>query len=136
MLLDLFKLLGYKHCSLIAERKVEENVAMQLESAGYWEWSIYILLHINSKLERETSIQNVLTRNISLDNKESLEKQKFVVDDLGVPRHWIDIAKYYKSRKMHNPWFEFKFLLKANKNIMALQTFYNNMAPHAIINGT
>ncbi|KAL5281480.1 NUP98 family protein [Megaselia abdita] len=135
MLLDLFKMLGYKHCSLISERKVQENVALQLESAGYWEWSIYILLHIDSKLERETSIQNILTRNINLKSKESLEKQKFVVDDLGIPRHWIDIAKYYKSRRMNNPWFEFKFLLKANKNIIALQTFYSHMAPHAIING-
>lgn len=135
MLLDLFKLLGYKHCSLISERKVIENVALQVESVGSWEWSIYVLLHIDSKREREMSIQNVLIRNIELNNKESLQKQKFVVDVLGIPRHWVDISKYYKSRAVNNPWYEFKFLLRANKNIMALQAFYNNMAPHAIING-
>lgn len=135
MLLDLFKMLGYKHCSIINERKVQENVAMQLESEGYWEWSIYILLHIESKMVRESSIQNVLTRNICIDGKDSLERIRFIVDDLGIPRHWIDVAKYYKSRKMQDPWLEFKFLLRAKQNIMALQTFHKHMAPHAIING-
>lgn len=135
MLLDFFKLLGYKHCSSVSERKVLENVALQLETFGLWEWAIYILLHIESKFERETSIQNVLIRNIELHDKESLDKQKFVIDDLGIPRYWIDVAKYYKSRRIHNSWFEFKFLLRANKNVLALQTFYSHMAPHAIING-
>lgn len=135
-LLQVLKGIGYTHCSEQSEANLHVSFASQLENYGLWQWSVFVLLHIPNQSKRELSIQEILYRYIELSNdKEYLEKESFIVNELGVPEKWIFWAKAVRAGAQKNYHAQADYLLKAKQWAMAHEVIMNHIAPDAIING-
>lgn len=110
--------------------------ASQLENNDLWEWAIFVLLHIKDKNQRELAVQNVLYRYVTVAKDIALsDREKFVINNLGVPEKWIDYAKAVKAGAVQNYHLQAKYLLKAKQWSLAHEIIFQHIAPDAIING-
>uniref|UniRef100_A0A0K8U4G4 Nuclear pore complex protein Nup98-Nup96 n=1 Tax=Bactrocera latifrons TaxID=174628 RepID=A0A0K8U4G4_BACLA len=135
LLLQTLEAIGYRHCSELSESQLHVGFASQLECNDLWEWAIFVLLHIKDRNQRELSVQNVLYRYVSVSKDVALsEKEKFVINNLGVPEKWIDYAKAVKAGAIGNYQLQAKYLLKAKQWALAHEVIFQHLAPDAIIN--
>lgn len=136
LLLQQLKSLGYLHCSEHSEAQLHVSFASQLENYGLWHWSIFILLHIPNKSQRELSIQEILYRYIDLTRDEDyLRKESFIVNRLGIPEKWIYWAKAVRAGALKQYREQADYLLKAKQWSLAHEVIMTHIAPDAIING-
>ena len=130
--------LGYHHLSDFCRLKIYTSLAEQLEANGLWDWSIWVMLHIEDKNHREVAIQRLLYRHIRVDgdaeDAEYVEKEKFVLDDLMVPEKWLSFAKAVRASAMGNHHVEVKYLLKAQQWSRAHEVMMQHIAPDLVIN--
>lgn len=91
--------LGYSHLSEHAAILTHVNFATQLEAYGLWHWAIFVMLHLKDAGKRKTAVMNLLQRHIEIDDTadDSIEREKFLREELGIPSTWIDHAKAVKS---------------------------------------
>ncbi|XP_004537879.1 nuclear pore complex protein Nup98-Nup96 [Ceratitis capitata] len=135
LLLQTLEAIGYRHCSVLSESQLHVGFASQLENYDLWEWAIFVLLHIKDRNQRELSVQNALYRYVSVSKDVALsEKEKFVINNLGVPEKWIDYAKAVKAGAIGNHHLQAKYLLKAKQWPLAHEVIFQHIAPDAIIN--
>ncbi|XP_054734622.1 nuclear pore complex protein Nup98-Nup96 [Anastrepha obliqua] len=135
LLLQTLEAIGYRHCSELSESQLHVGFASQLENYDLWEWAIFVLLHIKDRNQRELAVQNVLYRYVSVSKSVALsEKEKFVINNLGVPEKWIDYAKGVKAGATGNHHMQAKYLLKAKQWALAHEVIFQYIAPDAIIN--
>ncbi|XP_065354164.1 nuclear pore complex protein Nup98-Nup96 [Calliphora vicina] len=135
LLLETLEALGYRHCSELSESQLHVGFAAQLENNDLWEWAIFVLLHIKDKNQRELAVQNVLYRYVSVSKDVALnDKEKFVMNNLGVPEKWIDYAKAVRAGSIHNYHLQAKYLLKAKQWSLAHEIIFQHIAPDAVIN--
>ncbi|XP_067619448.1 nuclear pore complex protein Nup98-Nup96 isoform X2 [Eurosta solidaginis] len=135
LLLQTLEAIGYRHCSELSESQLHVGFASQLENNDLWEWAIFVLLHIKNRNQRELSVQNVLYRYVSVSKDVALsEKEKFVINNLGVPEKWIDYAKAVKAGALGYHHMQAKYLLKAKQWALAHEVIFQHIAPDAIIN--
>ncbi|XP_061394699.1 nuclear pore complex protein Nup98-Nup96 [Musca vetustissima] len=135
LLLQTLEALGYRHCSELSESQLHVGFASQLENNDLWEWAIFVLLHIKDRNQRELAVQNVLYRYVSVAKDVTLtDKEKFVINNLGVPEKWIDYAKAVKAGSVQNYHLQAKYLLKAKQWSLAHEIIFQHIAPDAIIN--
>ena len=73
------------------------DFAAQLESMGLWQWSVFVLLHLENPQKRSKLVRDCLSRNVIPSNEESAEKEVFLQDRLGIPLKWIAAAKAVRS---------------------------------------
>ncbi|CAH8522586.1 unnamed protein product [Heterobilharzia americana] len=106
--------------------RICNEFATQLETAGLWEWSVFVLLHIDDEKTREAAVKSLIGRHVSLVlpsiiNKNSsanvlpdidfmsneinllpapslTKAESFLVNRLGVPIRWIHEAKAILAR--------------------------------------
>lgn len=110
--------------------------AAQLESNDLWEWSVFVLLHIKDRNQRELAIQSVLYRYVTVSAEESLtQRERFLIEKLGVPEKWIDYAKAVKAASLGDYNLQANYLIKAKQWALAHDIIFNHIAPEAIING-
>uniref|UniRef100_A0A1A9WVG8 Nuclear pore complex protein Nup98-Nup96 n=1 Tax=Glossina brevipalpis TaxID=37001 RepID=A0A1A9WVG8_9MUSC len=135
LLLQTLEALGYHHCSELSEAQLHTGFASQLESHDLWEWSIFVLLHIKDGNQRELAVQNVLYRYVMVSKDVSLsEKEKFVINNLGVPEKWINYAKAVKAGALGAYHLQAKYLLKAKQWSLAHEIIFQHIVPDAVIN--
>lgn len=136
VLLQVFKSIGYQHCSEQSEAQLHVSFASQLENYGLWHWSIFVLLHIPNKSQRELAIQQVLYRYIDLTKDEDYNaKESFIVNQLGIPEKWIYWAKAVRAGALKQYREQADYLLKAKQWALAHKIIMDHIAPDAIING-
>ncbi|XP_036674150.3 nuclear pore complex protein Nup98-Nup96 [Drosophila suzukii] len=136
LLLQTLRALGYRHCSPLTEARLSVDFASQLENEGLWQWSIFVLLHIKRRPQRERAVQQMLQRNVSVSAKVPLNvEERFVVEELGVPMSWVDYAKAVKAGASGKHHLQAKYLLKAKHFAPAHDVIFQHIAPDAIING-
>lgn len=135
-LLQVLKGIGYTHCSEQSEVNLHISFASQLENYDLWHWSVFVLLHIPNQAKRELSIQEILYRYIEISNDNKyIEKESFIVNELGVPEKWIYWAKAVRAGAQKNYHAQADYLLKAKQWAMAHEVIMVHIAPDAIING-
>lgn len=135
-LLQVLKGLGYGHCSKQSEIHLSVSFASQLENYGLWQWSIFVLLHIQDQNKRELSVQELLYRYVDLSqNEEYQSKENFVINVLGVPEKWVNWAKAVRAGAMRKYHAQADYLLKAKQWPLAHEIIMDHIAPDAIING-
>lgn len=135
-LMQVLKGIGYTHCSEHSEANLHVSFASQLENYGLWHWSVFVLLHIQSQAKRELSVQEILYRYIELSNDEEyLQRESFVVNELGVPEKWIFWAKAVRAGAQKNYHAQADYLLRARQWAAAHEVIMDHIAPDAIING-
>lgn len=136
LLLQTLSSIGYHHCSELSASQLHVSFASQLENHGLWHWSIFVLLHIKNQNQREMAIQTVLYKYVSLSlDEDYLEKEQFIVDDLGIPDKWICWAKSVKAGVQNKYHKQANYLLKAKQWAAAHDVIMKHLAPDAIING-
>lgn len=136
LLLQTLKSIGYQHCSEQSEAQLHVSFASQLENYGLWHWSIFVLLHIPNKSQRELAIQEILYRYIDLTKDEAYNaKESFIVHRLGIPEKWIYWAKAVKAGASKQYREQAEYLLKAKQWALAHKIIMDQIAPDAIING-
>ncbi|XP_075145470.1 nuclear pore complex protein Nup98-96 [Haematobia irritans] len=135
LLLQTLEALGYRHCSELSESQLHVGFASQLENNGLWEWAIFVLLHIKEKNQRELAVQNILYRYVTVSKDVALtDREKFVINNLGVPEKWIDYAKAVKAGAIQSYHLQAKYLLKAKQWSLAHDIIFQHIAPDAVIN--
>ncbi|WBW71359.1 nucleoporin Nup98 and Nup96 [Schizosaccharomyces osmophilus] len=106
------------------------SLASQLESMGYWQWSLFVLLHAENVEIRISSIKNCLARNVKMGLTDYDEK---LVSDLLIPKSWIHEAKALSARYNGEHAKEVTFLQEANLFEEAHTCLIRSIAPQAII---
>lgn len=136
LLLQVLKSIGYQHCAEQSEAQLHVSFASQLENYGLWHWSIFVLLHIPNKSQRELAIQQILYRYIDLTKNDDYKaKESFIVNELGIPEKWIYWAKAVKAGSLKQYREQADYLLKAKQWALAHEVIMREIAPDAIING-
>ncbi|XP_053682559.1 nuclear pore complex protein Nup98-Nup96 [Sabethes cyaneus] len=134
-LMQTLETLGYRHCSELSRSQLHLSFANQLENHGMWHWAIYVLLHLNDQSRRELSIQDLLYRHIELSTEEDyLERELFVIGDLGIPEKWIFWAKAVRAGAQFDYHQQACFLLKAKQWSKAHEVIMEHIAPDCVIN--
>mmetsp|Transcript_19490 Transcript_19490/g.50706 ORF Transcript_19490/g.50706 Transcript_19490/m.50706 type:complete len:1705 (+) Transcript_19490:177-5291(+) len=91
---------GVPRLPLHVEEGLHVSFAMQLESVGLWHYAVFVLSHIEGPDMREWAIRETLDRNCTHSGHPASENDKraFVVDCLGVPAMWCDLAATLRAR--------------------------------------
>lgn len=106
----------------------------QLDSAGEWIWAIFILLHISSPEQRQSSIQTLLTLHAADIADADDPAFQTLSTEFKIPDSWIWEAKALHARSVtQNHVHEVEFLLRAQNWEGAHQTLCRVVAPRAII---
>lgn len=136
LLLQVLSGLGYHHSSELSESQLHVSFASQLESNGLWHWAIFVLLHIRNQSQRELAVQRILYRYIDLSvDDDYLKKERFIINDLGIPEKWIYWAKAVRAGALKKYHAQAEFLLSAKQWAAAHEVIMTHIAPDAIING-
>ena len=101
--------------------------ASELEMGGHWEWAVYMLTSIQNN---ESLVKGVLLRNAKI---ETLQKNDFVVDVLGVNKSWLHEA--ISLNLEYNFQFEDAIVhsFKAGHYLKVHELFMREVAPTCII---
>ncbi|XP_053400747.1 nuclear pore complex protein Nup98-Nup96-like [Mercenaria mercenaria] len=126
--------LSYNHLSAYHRASLHMNFAAHLESLDLWEWAVFVALHIENPISRESAVRSILNRHIQLSSSESyLEKEELLNERLLVPVEWIHSAKAlranYESKHKEEAWH----LLKAGQWNKSHDVIMRHIAPDAII---
>ncbi|KAM0789748.1 hypothetical protein ACM66B_006603 [Microbotryomycetes sp. NB124-2] len=112
---------------------VTEAYATQLELAGLWQWSVFVLLHLELPARREAAIRQLLTRRAAeLDDD---AKFTFLVDTLHVPATWIYSCQSTYEHYNDNVFAEYKLLVMAQEWSKAHEIAVVELVPEAIVRG-
>jgi len=124
------EVLGYRHMADHARDRMHRDTASQAERVGLWQWAIFILQHIDDVGRRREAVEAVLDRNIA-DCDE--EKEKFLVEELGIPVQWVARARATLARAEGRPRDRVENLLVAERWGEAHQVLVKDIAPDCII---
>jgi len=118
---------GYRGDQITAE------FAGGLESAGLWEWSLFVIMHIQDADARGAGLKNLIGRHI--DEIDDGEKRTFLEKTLCIPRTWIHEAKALQARHTGDYLQEAEYLISARAWVEAHKTIIEQVAPDAVISG-
>ena len=90
-----FLCLHFRHMAKLED--LHMDFAAQLESMSLWQWSVFVLLHLENPQKRSKLVRDCLSRNVIPSDEESSEKEVFLQDRLGIPLKWIAAAKAVRS---------------------------------------
>ncbi|XP_052868912.1 nuclear pore complex protein Nup98-Nup96 [Anopheles cruzii] len=135
LLLQALETLGYRHCSEFSRSQLHVAFANQLESYGLWQWSVFVLLHLQDQARRELTVQQLLYRHVQLDDDENyLTQERFIIKELGIPEKWIHWAKAVKAGSMFDHRQQAHYLLQAKQWSLAHEVILLHLAPEFVMN--
>ena len=110
------------------------DFATQLDSAGEWLWSVFVLLHIFDNDARQKALQSILAQHAREIGDPKAQCFRVLVDDFKIPESWIWEAKALYARAVtYDSVNEVDFLLRAENWDEAHKTLCRVVAPQAII---
>ncbi|GAA6017767.1 hypothetical protein JCM10207_000492 [Rhodosporidiobolus poonsookiae] len=123
--------------SVTADR-VTESYAAQLEQQGLWEWSAFVLLHLELEAQRTAALRALLSRHVDelARDGENGEKFKFLTDTLKIPAVWIWSAQADRALSSPSRLFEsYTLLLRALRPAEAHRIAVDELVPEALVRG-
>ena len=133
-MLSLLTSLGYTHLHPTKLAQLHTSFASQLQCAGLWQWAVFVLLHINNPVLRETAVKRVLDQHYTSD-EELTDQENFVIENLHVPRSWVYGAKGQSAGYAMNYELQAFHLLKAGRWNDSHVVIIEQLAADAIVNG-
>ncbi|GAA5992408.1 hypothetical protein JCM5350_000968 [Sporobolomyces pararoseus] len=112
--------------------QLTSSYAHQLESLGLWEWSVFVLLHLELDLLRAQSIQQTILRNVQLLTP---RVESFLIETLKIPNFYLDRARAVYSKSLGDLFSSYKYLLKAQETEKAHEIVVEELGPEALIRG-
>jgi hypothetical protein len=90
----------------------------------------------NSRNSRTKAIQDIITRNVSLEDGATLtEKEKFITEKLLIPVEWVQRAKATLARQQNDLYAEARCLIAAGDWNRAHAVVVDRIAPECVIQG-
>ncbi|XP_062289256.1 nuclear pore complex protein Nup98-Nup96 isoform X2 [Scomber scombrus] len=127
--------LHYSHLSSQRQGLLHASYAAQLESAGLWHLSVFILLHIPDHTQRERAVRELLTLHCPLqETQESVRRQRFLTERLLIPERWIHEAKATRARRDGDRHQEALHLYRAGYWNQCHRLLIQHLASDCIIN--
>ncbi|XP_061752896.1 nuclear pore complex protein Nup98-Nup96 isoform X3 [Nerophis ophidion] len=127
--------LHYRHLSDARQGLLHASYAAQLESAGLWHLSVFILLHIPDHTQRERAVRAVLTLHCPLEEtEESLRRERFLTSRLLIPEQWIHQAKSTRAHYEGDKHQEVLHLYRAGHWSQCHRLLMQHLASDCIIN--
>ena len=118
---------------LLADQ-IAVDFASQLDSAGEWLWSVFVLLHIFDNDARQKALQSILTHHAHEIGDPKAQPFRTLIDDFKIPHLWIWEAKaLYERAVTHDSVKEVDYLLCAESWDEAHKTLCSVVAPQAVI---
>ncbi len=110
------------------------DFADQLDAAGEWTWSAFVLLHLSNGEQRQRGLQSLLAHHASAIGDPASEVFKTFVEEFKIPESWIWEAKALHARSVTQDHVkEVEFLVRAKDWEEAHKTLCRIVAPRAII---
>lgn len=110
------------------------DFADQLDAAGEWTWSAFVLLHLSSGEQRQKGLQSLLAHHASAIGDAQSPIFKTLVAEFQIPESWIWDAKALHARSVTQDHVaEVGFLVRAHNWEEAHETLCRIVAPRAII---
>jgi len=124
------------------------NFAAQLQSLGLWKWALYVIQHLPYKKTKEFESENLhefQMRQVRVDalkeivyknitSSEVLTKdEKFLIDELEIPKLWVYEAKAIKARYQMDKELEVKNLINCEQYSIAHELVVKYIAPSFIL---
>ena len=126
--------IGFQHLPLLKVQQIHMSYMSQLEVLGLWEWAVFIALHIEDNMERETAVRDILSRNISLSTSCSyVEKEEFVLNTLHVNSVWVYLAKAQRAGRDEIWDVQAKYLRKSMEWERCHEVVVKRLAASALI---
>ncbi|XP_032812490.2 nuclear pore complex protein Nup98-Nup96 isoform X1 [Petromyzon marinus] len=125
--------LGYQHLPARSAGALHAAYAAQLESAGLWEWAVFVLMNIPDASSRTKAVREMLGRHCS-EVEMTEEAFEFVTGRLGVPASWLHEAQAHRARQLGDHRDEAHHLLHAGLYNACHRVVIRNLAADAIIN--
>lgn len=135
---------GFRSTS--SHSKICADFAFQLESLGLWEWAVFVALHLETALARESAVRQILERNVQLDYRsivglieteelaEQRKKVEFVTQSLLVPEEWVWAARATRAKYEGTQVQEVQGLLKGGEVQRGHNLIVSTLAPEYILN--
>ncbi|GAA6060694.1 hypothetical protein JCM10212_005076 [Sporobolomyces blumeae] len=112
--------------------QVTVSYAAQLESLGMWEWSAFVLLHLELEAPRADAIQQLLTRHIT---SVTPELEQFIVSTLQIPPTYLSRARATHAQSIGDVFSTYKLLLSSQLAERAHRIAVEDLVPEAIVRG-
>ena len=123
--------------------------ADQLESAGLWEWAVFVALHLPSLKDRVALVRAIIERNAVIlpltgPKEELLERdvpvssiEEFTIEVLHVPRSWLLSAKALRAKYEGRMLYEAICLVQAGYQTAAVAhaMLLESVAPICVVRG-
>ncbi|GAA5876351.1 hypothetical protein JCM8547_008890 [Rhodosporidiobolus lusitaniae] len=126
--------------SVTADR-VTVSYAEQLERLGLWEWSAFVLLHLELDAHRTTALRALLACHVdeldpSPEDKAGQEKVHFLIETLKIPAVWLYSAQADLSLSLPSQRFKsYTLLLSSLRRSEAHRIAVEELVPEAIVRG-
>lgn len=114
---------------------VHTSFASQLENLGFWKWSVFVLLFIKDKTVKENAILRVLSKNLKLSIMNDLTTERFLVNDLKIPREWIHSSLIMKSDLVEENTQNYKHYIFISDWYKAHEIAMNSLIPYFALMG-
>lgn len=120
-----------------------ESYASQLQSAGSWEWAVYVsLCRLNEEPlssyiinRKQLAAFDIIKRNFYSENDEAMEiSRKFLENEIGIPSSWFELASSLSAIQR----FDVKSYIShsaSTSTVDALQTYEHSVLPDIFFNG-
>lgn len=108
------------------------SYAQQLESLGMWEWSVFVLLHLELEIPRAQAVQQLLTRHVSSFTP---SLSAFLIETLKVPPFYLHRARAVHAQALGDIFGTYKYLLSAEESAKAHAIATEELCPEAIVRG-
>ncbi|XP_023336271.1 nuclear pore complex protein Nup98-Nup96 [Eurytemora carolleeae] len=122
--------LGYRSSGSLTNDRLCSEFSSQLEYLGYWDWAIFVLLHIKDPVLRKSSVDAILERNVKLEDG---GREEWLMDTLGVPVTWVARARAVLARTQGKHTQLTEQLIKAKDWNEAHKLIIAEIAPSALL---
>lgn len=110
------------------------DFADQLDAAGEWTWSAFVLLHLSDGEQRQRGLQSLLAHHASAIGDSQSQVYRTLIEEFKIPESWIWEAKALHARSVTQDHVqEVEFLVRAKDWEEAHETLCRIVAPRAII---
>ncbi|WFD42044.1 hypothetical protein MPSI1_000681 [Malassezia psittaci] len=106
------------------------SYAAQIEAEGYWQWSLFVLLHLSDAHVRQAAITAVLERNVA-----HIDAHQSFLTELKIPETWCAAAKAVAAHAASDYYGEYQQYLHADKLSEAHHVAVYYLAPETFVRG-
>ncbi|XP_018331489.1 nuclear pore complex protein Nup98-Nup96 isoform X2 [Agrilus planipennis] len=129
-LMNTFEALDIGKITQDTKNYVHISFSNQLESMGYWQWAIFVLLFLKDENIRQNLIIKILERHLTSDlTEETLEMEEFLVNEFSIPSDWIHRTKGRRAKFENKNWEAYKHMILSKQWMSGHDFAFSKLIP-------